>query len=434
MTKRTLVWFRRDLRLHDHPALTAALEQGQITAVFTVSDAMREREASCWWLHHSLAVLQKDLHEQGVTLLLSDKDPTVLIPQLVDNYSIDQVVWNDSYTTEERKEEVALKKVLEKDDISYEAFYGDVLFPHHELTKDNGEPYRVFTPFYKRSQKESVTRPVSLPEEWHSIRVTSLLSLDELKLLPEKDWHTKFIPYWMPGEQAGIEQFKQFAENDIADYKKMRDYPDADGTSRISPYLTWGNLSIRAVYYAANRRKHAEPYLRQLVWREFARRQLMEFPTLETKPLREEFNDFPWRASQTDFEKWKRGETGYPLVDAGMKQLWETGWMHNRVRMVAASFLTKHLLLPWQWGAEWFKETLVDYDEANNAMGWQWVAGTGIDSAPYFRIFNPETQLEKFDANGEYVHEFTKDQEVDPIVDHKVARERALAAYAKVKK
>lgn len=434
MTKRTLVWFRRDLRLHDHPALAHALEEGQVAAVFTVSDAMRKREASCWWLHHSLAALRKALHERGITLLLSDQDPTSHIPALMDEYSIDQVVWNDSYTTDERKEEVALKKVLEKKDISFEAFYGDVLFPHHELSKDNGEPYRVFTPFYKRSQKESVTRPVTLPEEWHSISVKSLMSLDELQLLPEKDWHTKFEAYWTPGEQAGIEQFKQFAEEDIHDYKKMRDYPDADGTSRISPYLTWGDLSIRAVYYAANRRKHAEPYLRQLVWREFARRQLMEFPTLETKPLREEFNDFPWRESQADFEKWKRGETGYPLVDAGMKQLWETGWMHNRVRMVTASFLTKHLLLPWQWGAEWFKETLVDYDEANNAMGWQWVAGTGIDSAPYFRIFNPETQLEKFDANGEYVHEFTKDQELEPIVDHKEARERALAAYNKIKK
>ncbi|MFC4354940.1 cryptochrome/photolyase family protein [Chryseomicrobium palamuruense] len=434
MTKRTLVWFRRDLRLHDHLALAKALEQGPVAAIFTVSDDMRKREASCWWLHHSLFSLQKALHEQGVTLLLSDENPTSVLPKLVKTYLINQVVWNDSYTTDERKEEVALKKVLEEAGISYEACYGDVLFPQHELTKDNGDPYSIFTPFYKRSQKETVKRPVALQEDWQSIQVDALKSLDELKLLPERDWYKKFEAYWTPGEQAGIEQFKQFADDDIADYKKMRDFPDADGTSRISPYLTWGNLSVRAVYYAASRREHAEPYLRQLVWREFARRQLMQHPTLETKPLRTEFNEFPWRDSQSDFDKWKRGETGYPLVDAGMKQLWETGWMHNRVRMVAASFLTKHLLLPWQWGADWFKETLVDYDEANNAMGWQWVAGTGIDSAPYFRIFNPETQLEKFDSNGEYVHEFTKDQDVAPIVDHKEARARALAAYERIKK
>lgn len=434
MTKRTLIWFRRDLRLHDHPALTAALEQGEVAAVFTVSVAMRKQEASCWWLHHSLSALQKALQAHGVSLLLSDEQPAKLFPHLVETYGFDQVIWNDSHTTAERKEEIDVKKGLEAHNIPFHAHYGDLLFPHHELTKNNGEPYRIFTPFYKKSQSEAVTRPVAAPENWRAIRVKELLSLDDLQLFPESHWYTKFEGYWSPSEEAGIELFKKFAEEGLVDYQKMRDFPDADGTSRISPYLTWGNLSIRAVYHSARRRKDAEPFLRQLVWREFARRQLMEFPTLESKPLREEFTHFPWRSSQQDFEKWTRGETGYPLVDAGMKQLWETGWMHNRVRMVAASFLTKHLLLPWQWGAEWFQKTLVDYDEANNAMGWQWVTGSGIDAAPYFRIFNPKTQQHKFDPNGEYVHTFTKDKVTPPLVDHQVARARALAAYETIKK
>lgn len=433
MTKRTLVWFRRDLRLHDHPALAQAGHDGGVLALFTLSPEMRKLEASCWWLEESLKELKSMLHEKGITLLVTDEDPTTCIPKLVDEHNCDQVLWNDSYATEERKVEIAVKKVLEDKSITYQTLDGDLLFPHHELTKDNGEPYSIFTPFYKRSQQETVKRPVAMPEEWQGIRAKTLKTIEELELLPDHPWTKKFAKHWIPGEKAGIKNFQQFAKEEIEDYKKMRDFPDAQATSEISPYLTWGNLSVRAVYYAAKREKNAEPYLRQLVWREFAKRQLLEHPTLETKALRSEFDKFPWKASKADFEKWKRGETGYPLVDAGMKQLWETGWMHNRVRMVAASFLTKHLLLPWQWGAEWFKETLVDYDEANNGMGWQWVAGTGIDAAPYFRIFNPTTQLEKFDKNAEYVHHWKAEQDIEPIVDHKEARERALEAYKSIK-
>lgn len=435
MTNRTLVWFRRDLRLHDHPALAAAGEAGEVAAVFVVSPEMKKLSASCWWLFHSLQDVKHRLEERGISFVMTDEPAETILPRLMKDHSVDRLVWNDSYSTAERAEELRVKKALEETCLSFDTYSGDLLFPHHELTKDNGEAYRVFTPFYKRSCNETVMRPVQMPEDYQGFKLNDLKQLDDLQLLPDHMWPTKFEAHWTPGEEAGIALFQSFARDDITDYKQMRDFPNANGTSRVSPYLTWGNVSIRAVYYAAKRERHAEPYLRQLVWREFAKRQLMNHPDLERVPLREEFVKFPWRNSREDFEKWTRGETGYPLVDAGMKELWETGWMHNRVRMVAASFLTKHLLLPWQWGAEWFRNTLVDYDEANNGMGWQWVAGTGIDAAPYFRIFNPTTQLEKFDKNEEYVTHWLKDHSdsVSPIVDHSEARARALEAYKAIK-
>ncbi len=283
--------------------------------------------------------------------------------------------------------------------------------------------------------------------------------------MPAHPWHQKFSPYWTPGESGAMEQFHKFIEDRINQYKTNRDYPSKRNTSLLSPYLAWGEISPKIIWHTLlnlEPDEQIEAFLRQLVWREFSYDQLLQAPNSVERPIHSEFNAFPWQEDEQLFNAWKKGMTGYPLIDAGMRQLWETGWMHNRVRMITASFLVKHLLIPWTKGADWFTQTLVDYDIANNTMGWQWVAGCGVDAAPYFRIFNPILQGEKFDIDGEYIRKWVpelaklptnylfapwktpkdilRECEIElgitypfPLIDHQFARERALRAYHSIK-
>lgn len=316
--------------------------------------------------------------------------------------------------------------------------------------------------------QETIPRPLQIPSVLNGIEQNiDSLSIDELNLTSKNNWHQKLHAYWNPGERYAIEIWKDFTANGIHDYKEGRDFPSRHAISKLSAYIAHGNISVRAIWHSAKRQfetsSQADAFLRQLIWREFAYHQLIHFPTIISQPLREQFQDFPWQKDDEQFAQWKKGMTGYPLVDAGMRELWETGVIHNRVRMVVASFLVKHLLLPWTDGADWFKETLVDFDLANNSLGWQWVTGCGIDSAPYFRIFNPILQSEKFDHDADYIlmwipelsqlpikyihkpweapADVLEKAQIElgitypyPIVDHKTARNRALEAFEKTKK
>ena len=335
------------------------------------------------------------------------------------------------------------------------------------------EPYKVFTSFWKRTMRESVNRPLPIPADIFPYdKVIPSLELEELGLLPVNRWDEKFHMYWEPGEKGAITRWEQFSDEGLSRYAEGRDIPSANSVSLLSPHLAWGDISVRAIWHSAkglNEAKSEEymhtsidAFLRQLIWREFAYHQLIHFPAMLHAPLREKFKLFPWQGSDEEFAKWQKGLTGYPLVDAGMRELWATGAIHNRIRMVVASFLVKHLLISWVDGSDWFKETLVDFDAASNAMGWQWVAGSGIDAAPYFRIFNPILQSQKFDPDGLYIRKWVPELSKIPLkyihepwkaptklllesgivlgktyplpmIDHSFARIRALEAYAQVK-
>jgi deoxyribodipyrimidine photo-lyase len=414
----SLVWFRLDLRLVDNPALAAAARLGEVVPVFIWAPEEEGNwppgAASRWWLHHSLKSLAKDLGG-----LVIRRGPSLdALRQLVKEPGATAVFWNRRSEPALIARDTNVKQALIADGLKAESFNSALLFEPWEL-----KTYRVFTPFYRACLAKGVNggalraaRPARLKN------LAPSLELDELGLLPETDWARGFD--WQPGENGARRQLEKF---EPAGYPQERDLPAVDGTSRLSPHLHFGEISPWQIWQVGN-----EEYRRQLIWREFAHHLLYYFPHTAEKPLRREFERFPWSKNCRGLEEWKRGRTGFPLVDAGMRELWATGWMHNRVRMVAASFLVKDLLIPWQEGARWFWDTLVDADLANNTLGWQWAAGCGADAAPFFRIFNPATQQEKFDPTGEYVRRWASEP-MTPIVNHAAARGRALEALASLK-
>jgi deoxyribodipyrimidine photo-lyase len=413
----SLVWFRLDLRLADNPALATAAKLGKVVPVFIWAPEEEGNwppgAASRWWLHHSLKSLAKDLGG-----LVIRRGPSLdALRKLVKETGATAVFWNRRYEPPLIARDTKVKQALIADGLKVESFNSALLFEPWEL-----KAYRVFTPFYRACLKKGVAGGTLEAARPTDVKAASS-KLDELGLLPKVDWAKDFD--WQPGEAGARKQLKKF---EPTGYAQERDLPAVVGTSRLSPHLHFGEISPRQVWAAAT----AEPYRRQLIWREFAHHLLYHFPHTPERPLRPEFERFPWSKNRRALEEWKRGRTGFPLVDAGMRELWTTGWMHNRVRMVAASFLVKDLLIPWQDGAKWFWDTLVDADLANNTLGWQWVAGCGADAAPFFRIFNPATQQEKFDPTGEYVHQWVKEP-VAPMVDHAASRVRALEAYASLK-
>lgn len=471
--KRTIVWFRKDLRLHDHPALWEASRRGAVIPLFIWTEQdqaeYRANEGSSWWLYHSLKELKVTLQAQKMDFIIKSGDEFEAIMEVIKESKADAFFFNDRYEPDEVIRQERISSQLESIGVQVHHFAGNLLFSPNLLNGKNA-PYKVFTSFYKRGLQEAVAHPNPMPAEMTGFEngITSL-SLKQLNL---KERYLVFEKHWKPGEQAGIDVWREFSDEALPDYKKKRDLMSGGKTSMLSPYLAAGNISVKALWHAARRlneenrdpalSQSIEAFLRQLVWREFAYHQLIHHPKIICLPLRNQFLAFPWRGAQEEFEKWKEGRTGYPLVDAGMRELRETGVIHNRVRMVAASFLVKHLLIPWQDGYGWFEKHLVDYDMANNATGWQWVAGSGIDSAPYFRIFNPYLQSEKFDPDGDYIRKWVpelamlpnryihkpseapKDITVKagveigltypaPIVDHTAARKRALAAFQHIK-
>ncbi len=443
-----VVWFRSDLRLADNPALSEALRQGyRVLPVFIWAP---EEEApwapgaaSRVWLDRSLRSLSRDLEKKGSRLVLRSGRTLDVLRKLIQETQAQAVFWNRRYEPVVIRRDQEIKTALKQDGVAAESFNASLLFEPWEILNQQGKPYQVFTPYWNALQAMDTTRAprtapkrIPLPESLSSPESLKTLSLESLDLLPRIPWDTGIRRAWEPGEKAAAKLLSEFLETKNTRYATHRDLPGSCGTSRLSPYLHFGEIGPRQVWHFLKDRPGALPYLRQIAWREFSHALLYHFPHTPEKPLRAEFQNFPWDASletERRFTKWTHGETGFPIVDAGMRELWETGWMHNRVRMIAASFLVKDLLIPWQRGARWFWDTLVDADLANNTMGWQWVAGCGADAAPFFRIFNPTSQAKKFDADGNYTRRWATEKHT-PVVDHDVQRRQALAAYARVKK
>ncbi len=463
-----IVWFRQDLRLDDNPALAAAAEDGRpVVALFVLDEAAagawRPGGASRWWLHQSLSALDRSLGRLGVPMVLVHGSSADAVPRLVRQTGATAVYWNRCYEPFAVRRDTTIKAALNAAGVRVESFSASLLAEPWTIRTQGGGPFKVFTPFWRALREQSrPERPRKAPPILQSIVPPTGDRLEDWSLLPTKpDWAGGLRESWTPGEDGAQAALRHFLEAALDAYKRDRDRPGIAGVSRLSPHLHWGEISVRQVWHAveAEAGSAGEPFLRELAWREFAHNLLWQFPDLPEKPFNPRFADFPWRSDAAALGAWQRGMTGYPIVDAGMRELWQTGWMHNRTRLVAGSLLVKHLLLPWQAGEAWFWDTLVDADLANNAMNWQWVAGSGADAAPYFRIFNPVLQGEKFDPDGSYVRRFVPELAglpdkwlhkpwiapagvLDkagivlgrtyprPIVDHSIARERALAAFA----
>lgn len=458
-----IVWLRNDLRLDDNPALHNAAESGKtVIPVFLWTPESEARwkpgGATRWWLHHALKSLNSQLESIGSRLILrAGASEADLLKDLMGETGADQVLWNRRYDPYGVETDTRLKKELPA-----KSFRGNVLFEPHQIANQSGDYYKVFTPFYKAMLAQGdFSEPVDTPKTLPAPSVwPESLSLDELNLLPDIQWDQGFYDTWVPGSDGCWEQVEAFLDEAAGVYKDKRDYPGIRGTSRLSPYLHFGQVSSRRLWHQAQeaaergaKRGGIEAWTRQLVWRDFATHLLFHQPQLDWEPMQEKFTKFPWGENEIHLKAWQRGQTGYPIVDAGMRELWATGWMHNRVRMIVASFLVKDLLIHWREGALWFWDTLVDANLANNSFGWQWAGGCGADAAPYFRIFNPVLQSKKFDADGTYIRRWipelreidTKDLhapwEMDtppekypaPIVDHSQARDRALEALGSLK-
>ncbi|MCU0624645.1 MAG: DNA photolyase family protein, partial [Gemmatimonadaceae bacterium] len=414
----TIVWFRRDLRLSDHGPLTAACARDEaVVPVFIhAPDATpwATGAASRVWLHHSLTALGRDLAARGSPLVLRAGHPLDVLVDLVRETGATALAFNRRAEPAERELEAALAARLGAE-LELLAHDDALLVPPARLRTGDGQPYRVFTPFWKRLREVYSPAPVrAAPRRLlaPAAPVTGL-PLDALGLLPRIRWDRGLVSHWTIGEAGARTRLDGFVADGAAAYGERRDFPGVDGVSRLSPHLHFGEVSPRQVWHAVAAAAAADGqlsisdamlgWLRQLVWREFAQHLLHHFPATPDAPLRADFADFPWCDDAAGYARWTRGETGYPIVDAGMRELWQTGWMHNRVRMIVASFLTKDLGVHWREGARWFWDTLVDADLGNNTLGWQWTAGCGADAAPYYRIFNPVLQTERFDPERAYL-------------------------------
>jgi deoxyribodipyrimidine photo-lyase len=417
-----LVWFRQDLRLQDNSALAAALRRGgAVIPVYLLDDSAEGRwplgAASRWWLHHSLASLAGSLRRRSSRLILARGDARSVLARLVRVTGAGAVYWNRRYepAAESRDREVAA--LLAGAGAEVRVFGGALLFDPRSVANRQGGPFQVFTPFWRHCLELPVEKPTRLgsrpfpaPRVW-----PRSLGLGALRLLPRLRWDVGLAKAWSPGERAAALRLRRFVARSVDRYADRRDRPGEDGTSRLSPHLHFGEIGPRQVWAALGRQSEktgvfpagngARVFLKEIGWREFAHHLLVHFPSTPTAPLREAFRRFPWARDPGGRLRraWREGRTGYPIVDAGMRQLWASGWMHNRVRMIAASFLVKHLRVSWTEGAAWFWDTLVDADLANNTLGWQWSAGCGADAAPYFRIFAPVTQGRRWDPRGDYV-------------------------------
>ena len=467
-----IVWFRGDLRLADNPALSAACaKHSQVLPLYIHSPQeaapWRPGAASRWWLHHSLAALNERLHAKGGSLHVRHGDALSVLRQLAHATGAEAVYWNRQYEPAAIARDTRIKEALWLEGIHVHSKPGNLWREPWQVATKVGEPYRVFTPFW-RSMRPGLddSAPLPIAQAVHWLRLDGGLPLSALELLPRIRWDTGFGQVWKPGESGANELLEVFCDDALSSYAKSRDLPARHGTSRLSPHLHFGEITPRQIRAALLRhadrrdsrnRPDPEPYLRELGWREFAHHLLFHFPTSTQEDFNPQFAGLRWaEISEDQLQRWQSGRTGVPLVDAGMRELWHTGWMHNRVRMVAASFLTKNLRVHWQSGARWFWDTLVDADLANNTLGWQWVAGTGADAAPYFRIFNPVTQSQKFDPDGAYLrrwlpelsdvptrvlHEPWTDPAClrrtgypSPMVDLAASRQAALAAYSELRR
>ena len=477
-TQTVILWFRNDLRLADNRALAAAVASGAAIVPVYIHDpksagAWTPGAASRWWLHQSLAALAHSLKERGAPLILREGYTEECLADLAAETGATAIYFSRAYEPWASALEERIKRRF-SGQIELKRYAGAMLREPEEVRTKTGDPYKVYTPFWRAlTALGAPSAPAPAPKSLtpRSQKIASA-RLADWKLLPTKpDWAGGMRDMWQPGEEGAQIRLDAFLKTSLAGYADARNLPAIDGTSRLSPHLHFGEISPRVCWHRATAAKEKvkagdtalETFLKELVWREFSYHLLVHWPDLPEKPFRPEFDGFPWAKSAANLKAWQRGQTGYPIVDAGMRQLWHTGWMHNRVRMIVASFLIKHLLIPWQEGEAWFWDTLVDADLASNAASWQWVAGSGADAAPYFRIFNPITQGEKFDTEAAYVRRWVPeiaklpDDVIHapwsasasvlarasitlgktyplPIVDHAEARQRALEGYAAMRK
>ncbi len=475
----SILWFRQDLRLADNPTLEAALQRGGAVIPVFIWSPEEEGDwppgaASCWWLHQSLAQLDAALRRLGTRLVIRRGPSAAALESLARETGADAVFWNRRYEPAIIERDRRVQDQMRARGWTVESFNSALLFEPWTVLNKSGKPFKVFTRFWKTclafaAPPEPLGAPRRIPAP---ARKPASLLLASLELEPKVDWAGGLRAAWEPGEAGARRLFRRFCGGKFLRYDQDRNRPDLEGTSRLSPHLHFGEISPRQIWHGL--RRFAETngmaasawrrsqFLAELGWREFAYHLLFHFPHTPTQPLRPEFARFPWREDAPGLKAWQRGRTGYPLVDAGMRQLWATGWMHNRARMVVASFLVKDLLLPWQAGSRWFWDTLVDADLASNTLGWQWTAGCGADAAPFFRIFNPVNQGEKFDPQGDYVRRWVPELArlpaawihrpwqappavlaragvgigrtyPAPIVSHTIAREVAMEAFRKVR-
>ena len=417
----TLLWLRRDLRLSDNPALNAAISDGGAVVPIFIFDDFEEHEwslgqASRWWLHRSLEKLSGDIQKRKNKLIIRSGHAYSIIKELLNETGAMRVFWNRCYEPEAIQRDKDIKRSLIKEGLDVQSFNSSLLREPWEVATQKGDPYKVFTPYWKASRiLGEPGRPLGAPDIMPAFdKPIRSLDLNELELISSKGkWIKGLCDVWNPGEQGALARLNEFCGDNTNAYEEMRNIPSVTGTSRLSPHLHFGEVGPRQVWHAVTSAieprseggmsKGIETFLSEIGWREFSYHLLYYFPELPSSPLRKEFEKFPWVESTKSLRAWERGETGYPIVDAGMRELWSTGWMHNRVRMIVASFLIKDLLINWRCGEKWFWDCLVDADLASNSASWQWVAGCGADAAPYFRIFNPTTQAKRFDPYGSYV-------------------------------
>ncbi len=458
-------WFRQDLRSQDNPAFYSASQHEFVLPIFILDDinsgAFTNGAASRVWLHHSLKNLNISLNEN---LHFFSGDALTIIHQLIEKYSVNAIYWNRCYEPWRIKRDAKIKKELKEKQILVKTFNGSLLWEPWEISKKDNTPYKVFTPFFKKGCLQAIPprNPINKPKNITYYQSSKLVtSINDLNLMPEIEWDKSMMQDWQPGEQAAKKRLQTFLRSAIHNYKLGRNFPAMKAVSRLSPHLHFGEISPNQIWYAAKKIDDDENiyhFLSELGWREFSHSLLYYFKDLPTKNWQSKFNAFPWIKNHTRLTAWQKGQTGYPIVDAGMRELWQTGYIHNRIRMVVASFLIKNLMIDWREGERWFWDCLVDADLANNSASWQWVAGCGADAAPYYRIFNPITQGQKFDPHGEYTKKYLPELRLlpdkylynpweapeailqqanivlgktypKPIVDLKPSREKALEAY-----
>ena len=475
MTKNAIniMWFRQDLRLSDNPALDAAVKQNiSILPIYILDDNNAKNHkigaASRFWLHHSLLSLNKSLDNH---LSLYQGDPLSILSHISTYYDIQQIFWNRCYEPWRITRDTALKKALEDKNIIVNSYNASLLWEPWHIKKDDGTPYKVFTPFYRKgclnahAPRQPIAAPVNALKTMVIKDNNHSMAIDDLCLLPKNRWDITVKLHWDIGEKGAQKRLSKFMQQGIKDYKEGRNIPAKDNVSRLSPHLHFGEISPHQLWHTAKIAgddKNIDHFCSELGWREFSYSQLYFNPDLPTKNLQPKFDYFSWVTNKDYLKAWQKGQTGIPIVDAGMRELWQTGYMHNRVRMIVGSFLVKNLLIHWHHGEQWFWDCLVDADLANNSASWQWVAGCGADAAPYFRIFNPITQGQKFDTEGQYTKKFVpelknmpikylfnpweapndilKDSAIIlgkhypyPIIDLKISREKALNAFQALK-
>ena len=454
---KSIVLFKNNLRYNDNPVLYYGSHNNSIIPVYiydNVNTSKKLGSASRYWLHHALSSLNKSLNNN---LLFYKGNTSSILLDLINNHSISKVYCEEPFLAHDILLFSSIKKKLNSLNVELIYYNCNLLWKPYSILKDDKSPYKVFSPFYKKGCLQSFlpNPPIGVPKSINYLDIDNKTNINQLELLNQYKWYTKLDGLWNISEKSALDIFNNFLKNSINNYKKGRDFPAINKNSRLSPYIRFGMISVNRIWNDLNKlepNENIEHFKSEIGWREFSYYLLYHFPHMETKNLQCKFDKFDWDNSSTNFNLWKRGQTGYPIVDAGMRELWQTGFMHNRLRMIVASFLVKNLLIDWRLGESWFWDCLVDADYASNIAGWQWTAGTGADAAPYFRIFNPILQGQKFDPNGIYTKKYIPELEnisiknlyepwksdmkfnyPNPMIDYRYSRERSLEKYSLIK-